>query len=808
MKPFLPRSSLLLAAASLFLGAVQLPAQAPAAKPPGSDVVEMSPFEVGAEPDRGYAAAETMTGTRARTLIIDLPYTVNILTSEYFEDFGIFELSDNVTQISGFTGLDVGGNFSLRGFISTNQLRDGFFRLGRYGSSNIDSMEIIKGSSAAIYGRTSPGGMMNVISKKPKGAASQKLSVNVGDYDTKRYTLEATGPLLAEKFGKTNYLLTASLYERGYDVDYALLRNLEYYFAADHVFANGSKLLVSAEFFDQTRKSPVAPAPIVVDQKGTTATTDDVAVGYALRLGKVSAYGPNSQLNRGNTSLTASYEKNLNSVFSARVSGNYYLARRDDYNQNMGWGTVNINRPNGVASTVVRGSATAGNNAFVPSWGRIIEDGGAFQTDLLAHYWTNDRSIEHRTLATLDFNDYYRWDPTIGTMAPTHPLAVAWNAVRTVTLDSQLRPVAPLTYFPAWHEAVNGYVSTRKFRRRTTAFGGNVREQAILFNGRLLASAVARFDYLRWRHRDFSTAASTFTPFVPGYKLGDLIRKTISQVKPNVGVNFKVREDFRVFANYSESYFVAQGDNPIEVVNPTYKPESAAGWDYGFKGALLNNRLSYTVSGFYINRHNVVVDDIDPITFVSVSRRDGDQLVRGFEVDVNWQLTGDVSTLFSYGDVHSRYTDFGSANPQAVGRKVQYVAPYNGSVSVKYAPTRGPLKKFSANLGVTFVGATPTETPIAGDVVVTQAGTGQRIVTSSTGQWKLQAPSYNLWSAGVRYVIGGSGSKFSHTLALNVQNALDRDYFKPGSGGASRILLGDRRSVFFTYPLGHKGAVF
>lgn len=807
MKPSLPPGALLLFAAGFFLGVGRLPGQTPAPKPASSEVVEMSPFEVPAESNRGYIASETMTGTRAKTQIIDLPYSVNILTSEFFEDFGIFELSDNVTQISGFTGLDVGGNFSLRGFISTNQLRDGFFRLGRYGSSNIDSMEIIKGSSAAIYGRTSPGGMMNMISKKPRGTASQKLSVNLGDYDTKRYTLETTGPLFSEKLGKTNYVLTASVYERGYDVDYALMRNLEYYFAADHVFANGSKLFVSAESFDQTRKSPVAPAPLVVDQKGTTATTDDVAVGYALTLGKVSAYGPNSQLNRGNTSLTATYEKTISSVFSARISGNYYLARRDDYNQNMSWGTVNINRPGGVASTVTRGNATATNNAFVPSWGRIIEDGGAFQADVLAHYWTNDRAIEHRTLVTIDFNDYYRWDPTIGTMGPTNPLAVAWNQVRTVTLDAQLRPVGPIAYFPVWHDAVNGYVSTRKFRRRTTAFGGNVREQAILFNGRLLASAGARFDYFRWRHRDFSTAASTFTPFVPGYKPGDLIRKTISQVKPNVGVNFKVREDFRLFANYSESYFVAQGDNPIEIVNPTYKPESAAGWDYGFKGALLDNRLSYTVSGYYIDRHNVTVDDIDPITFTAVSRRDGDQLVRGYEVDLTWQMTKEFSFVGSYGDVHSRYTDFGTANPQAVGRGVQYVSPYNGSLSVKYAPGRGALQGFSANVGVTFVGATPTETPIAGDVVVTQAGTGQRIVTSSTGQWKLKAPSYNLWSAGVRYTLGGT-SKYSHTFALNVQNALDKDYFKPGSGGASRILLGDRRSLFFTYTLGHKGATF
>ncbi|MBL9204510.1 MAG: Plug domain-containing protein, partial [Opitutaceae bacterium] len=124
------------------------------------DPIRLSEFSVTASDDRGYVPSETMTGSRVATKIIDLPYTVNVLTSEFFEDFGLFEFTDNLVHVGSFTGLDIGGGFNLRGFGSTYQLRDGFFRLGRYGSSNIDRMEIIKGSNAAIYGRTSPGGMV------------------------------------------------------------------------------------------------------------------------------------------------------------------------------------------------------------------------------------------------------------------------------------------------------------------------------------------------------------------------------------------------------------------------------------------------------------------------------------------------------------------------------------------------------------------------------------------------------------------------------------------------------------------------
>ena len=216
------------------------------------------------------------------------------------EDFGIFELSDNVIQIGGFTGLDVGGGFNLRGFSSTSQLRDGFFRLGRYGSSNVDRMEIIKGSNAAIYGRSSPGGMLNMISKAPKSRESQKLTLNYGDEGTQRVTLESTGPVLNTSLGKTNYVLTGSLFQKEFDMEYARNRNQEYYLAIGQTFPDGSNLLVSLEYFLQMRHAPNSAAPLITDLKGTASNPDDEAIVLAIstpcghRGYFTSAYGPDT----------------------------------------------------------------------------------------------------------------------------------------------------------------------------------------------------------------------------------------------------------------------------------------------------------------------------------------------------------------------------------------------------------------------------------------------------------------------------------------------------------------------------------
>lgn len=753
----------------------------------GDDVVKLSEFNVKAETNRGYEASETLTGSRVKTQIADLPYTVNVLTSEFFEDFGIFELSDNVIQVGGFTGLDVGGGFNLRGFSSSSQLRDGFFRLGRYGSSNVDRMEIIKGSNAAIYGRTSPGGMLNMVSKQPKPRENQRLSFNYGNEGTQRATFESTGPLLRTSLGKTNYILTASHYQKEFDMEYARNRNQEYYLALSHDFNDGSNLFLSAEYFLQMRHAPNSAAPLITDLKGTAATTDDVVVGYATNLARYNAFGPNSQLDRGNTGFNAVYDKKLSSVWSTRVAANYYLARRWDFNQNTGWGAININPA--VATTPITTARGA-----TPNTTRIIEDGGGLQADLLAQYRTNNRKLEHRTLLTLDINDYYRWDPSLNYAGAGNPALTAWNTVRTVTLDKDYNPIGPIAYFPMQLDPTIG-VKTRHQKRRTTVIGGLLRQQTSFFEGRLLTFAGARFDHVRFRDVDYIGFA--------GYTTGTLIDKDVTFLKPNMGVNYKITPNFRVYASYSESYFVSQNDNAQTHFDPTFKSEVADGYDYGFKGSLFNERLNYTVSGFYANRNNVAVTEIEetPLgsgNFVQINRRDGDQLVRGYEIDLTWRVTDEISTGGSWGHVYSIYTDFGSAFPAAIGRRVNGISPQNGSVYVRYAPSRGGLKGFSVNLGAAYVARTPTEAPNAGDTYATTPGTGARVVTRSTGQWNLSVPSFNVWSLGLRYKLP-SKNNYEHTLALNINNLFDREYLRVNR------LIGEKRAILFTYTINRSG---
>src|SRR5262245_3090445 len=73
------------------------PAPSVANPPPGSDAstpVELSPFEVRADNDVGYQAANTTSGSRLNSRLKDTPASVNAFTAEFLSDIGATSLEE------------------------------------------------------------------------------------------------------------------------------------------------------------------------------------------------------------------------------------------------------------------------------------------------------------------------------------------------------------------------------------------------------------------------------------------------------------------------------------------------------------------------------------------------------------------------------------------------------------------------------------------------------------------------------------------------------------------------------------------
>ncbi len=62
---------------------------APPATPSSSGAILLTPFEVSSDKDNGYAATETLAGTRMRTSLRDVGASLSILTPEFMRDLGV-----------------------------------------------------------------------------------------------------------------------------------------------------------------------------------------------------------------------------------------------------------------------------------------------------------------------------------------------------------------------------------------------------------------------------------------------------------------------------------------------------------------------------------------------------------------------------------------------------------------------------------------------------------------------------------------------------------------------------------------------
>lgn len=112
------------------------------------------------------------------------------------------DLSASVARQNNFGGL--WNAFALRGFVGDENLPSNYlvngFNAGRgFGGprdlSGIESVEVLKGPRAALFGRGEPGGTVNLVTKRPTFKTAGELRLSAGSFETYRADADWTTPL-------------------------------------------------------------------------------------------------------------------------------------------------------------------------------------------------------------------------------------------------------------------------------------------------------------------------------------------------------------------------------------------------------------------------------------------------------------------------------------------------------------------------------------------------------------------------------------------------------------------------------------
>ncbi len=131
-------------------------------------------------PVDGIAADRTGTGSKTDAAVIDIPASVAVVTTDEMKVRGVEDLDGALNYTSGVMtniyGADERYDFvAIRGFIQTNSgsCRDGLqmriYNLtgGRVEPCGMERVEVLKGSTSTLYGTNNPGGLVNMITKRP-----------------------------------------------------------------------------------------------------------------------------------------------------------------------------------------------------------------------------------------------------------------------------------------------------------------------------------------------------------------------------------------------------------------------------------------------------------------------------------------------------------------------------------------------------------------------------------------------------------------------------------------------------------------
>ncbi len=206
-------------------------------RPPGNeaDAILLSPFDVSATTDNNYLATNSATGTRISMPLVELPFTATVITQAFIEDRGALSLTEATRYVPGIRrNANNTEAFTLRGFNSGSPRRNYFSNVGagrsRTDNAEIDRIEVIKGPTSVLFGFGNPGGVVNILTKKPLPKPSYSLSAEYGSFDHRRLTLDATGPIVSRDDSRLAYrVIAARQRSNGY-------RDFERY---DQTFFNG-----------------------------------------------------------------------------------------------------------------------------------------------------------------------------------------------------------------------------------------------------------------------------------------------------------------------------------------------------------------------------------------------------------------------------------------------------------------------------------------------------------------------------------------------------------------------------------------
>jgi iron complex outermembrane receptor protein len=547
---------------------------------------------------------------------LDNPQSIGVITNTVIEDQQVMRLGDVVKNVSGVSLTQqrqgVAETFSARGYsigiaggtgsifkngITTNT--SGFPEV-----STLESIEILKGSSALLYGNTSGGVVINMVTKKPKFDWGGEASMRLGSYSLYKPMIDVYGPL-----SKKLAFRVVSTYEDA--------KSFRDGVQTKRTYVNPSLLYKVSEKTSILLQGDYLDADF----------TPDYGIGILNR--NIDPVIPASRSRFINTSWayynskTASASITVDHHFNDAWKLNFIAAGQSVKINSFGTGAPMAVAVNGDWS---RALARAGNN----------ETNQTLQANLTGKFHTG--SITHQVLIGSDYvgikteNDVFRITSSTGVTGS------AYDQINILDLNKYVQR----TDVPYIQDT--GRTTAPSFRL------GYYAQDLIGITSTFKVLLGLRWSYLK-------TQPTTAYNYVKNTEVsGNLLDHRA--FSPKAALIYQPAENISVYASYSNSFTINTG---TDIYHKALDPSIIDQYELGWKNIFFNGKLSANVSIYRIINSNlaqqaVALADGTPNTNTNIKELTGQTTSDGFELDFNGTLSRNIYFMAGYGFNNARYT--------------------------------------------------------------------------------------------------------------------------------------------------------
>ena len=572
----------------------------------------LTPFVAFADPASEEAKAETIVVTaqrqayRADIPLKLTPQSVDILAADTLEEVGITRLSDaldlsaSMARQNNFGGL--WDNFAVRGFAGDENLPSGYlvngFNAGRgFGGPRdivgIERIEILKGPSAAVFGRGEPGGAVNLVTKKPKFETEGAIGLALGSFDKVRVDGDWTGPLNDAFAVRLN-----GFYEQSNSF-------------RDTLETKRSGVFPSAQWRITPKTSLTYEGEITRQElpfdRGVVSLNNKLDVVPASRFLGEPGDGP---LEADATGHQLQLQHDFDDSWSLLVGAGYRATDLQGFSTEAELATAR-------QRLFVDGQTLSRQRRF-----RDYEaEHTVYRAEISGRFETG--ALEHRLLAGFDYDQFSNDQLFLRVRPPSvagNPSAAAGNVINI------FNPIYGQFPLPTPGPQTNRLDEQE-------AWGFYIQDQVKL-SDRLHIRLGGRYD-------DFSA---------DGLNRANNTSTSFSETKfsPQAGFVFEATDVITFYGTYGQGFRANSG---TDFAGKAFAPEESESFELGSKITLLDGDLEATIAVFSMTKTNIIT--ADPVN-AGFSLAIGEAESRGLELDVTAELPGELDLRISYAYVDAQ----------------------------------------------------------------------------------------------------------------------------------------------------------